>query len=126
MNGILLQMLLTSMLEFMCAQSPYNMRGLVISFILPFLFLSSQVDLRVAKVISYKLCFKKRWCSIVVYLVKTLTSFIGSLIFCVVAHWYKMRERDEDYSTQRVVEEVYDRYLTAAATHSRSYGTLDN
>ena len=126
MNGILLQMLLTSLLEFMCAQSPYNMRGLLISFILPFLFFSSQVDLRVAKVISHKLCFKKRWCSIVAYSVKTLTSFVGSLIFCVVAHWYKMRVRDEDFSTQRVVEEVYDRYLTAAATHSRLYGTLDN
>ena len=43
-------------------------------------------------------------------------------MFCVVARWYKMRVRDEDYSTQRVVEEVYDRYLTAAAAQSKSYG----
>ena len=46
-----------------------------------------------------------------------------SISFCVVAHWYKRRVRDEDYSPQRVVEEVYDRYLTAAAAQSRSYGT---
>ena len=44
-------------------------------------------------------------------------------MFCVVAHWYKMRVRDEDYSPQRVVEEVYDRYLTDAAAQSRYYGT---
>ena len=47
---------------------------------------------------------------------------IGFLLFCVVACWYKIRVRDEDYSTQRVVEEVYDRYLTAAAAQSRTYG----
>ena len=35
-----------------------------------------------------------------------------------------MKVRGEYYSPQRVIEEVYDRYLTAAAAQSRLYGTL--
>ncbi len=30
-----------------------------------------------------------------------------------LARWYKRRVRDEDYNAHRVVEEVYDRYLSA-------------
>ena len=63
------------------------------------------------------------WCSLIPFSVKTLTCLIGFLLFCVVARWYKMRVRDEDYSTQRVVEEVYDRYLTAAAAQTNRYGS---
>ena len=37
---------------------------------------------------------------------------VGLILFCVLARWYKMRVRDEDYSPHRVIEEVYDRYLS--------------
>ena len=50
--------------------------------------------------------------------------FIGFLLFCVVVRWYKLRVRDDDFSTQRVVEEVYDRYLTAAAAQTNRYGSI--
>ena len=35
MSGILSQVLLTAMFEFMSAQSPYHTRGLLVSFIVP-------------------------------------------------------------------------------------------
>ena len=60
------------------------------------------------------------WCSLVSYSIRCAFYIIGFFLFCVVAHWYK-RVRDEDYSPQRVVVEVYDRYLTAAAAQSRTY-----
>ena len=50
---------------------------------------------------------------------------IGFILYCFVARWYKVRVRDEEYSPQRVVEEVYDRYLTAAAAHSNLNGTIN-
>ena len=46
--------------------------------------------------------------------------FSAFILFCVVAHWYKRRVREDVYSTQQVVEEVYDRYLPAAAAHMDS------
>ena len=121
-NGALFQMLFTALLELMRAQSPYNMRGLMVSFIFPLSFLSQIVDIVVSDVILFS---AQSLCILISFSVKTLTCFIGFLLFCVVARWYKMRVRDEDYSAQRVVEEVYDRYLTAAAAQSTSYGTIN-
>ena len=122
MNGILFQVLFTAMLEFICAQSPYHMRGLLFSFILTFTILSIEIGIGVEMAMKYNFCFKA-WCPLVSLSLKIIICFIGFLLFCVVARWYKMRVRDEDYSPQRVVEEVYDRYLTAAAAQSRSYGS---
>ena len=123
-SGILLQVLLTALLEFMCAQSPYNMRGLLVSFVVPFSSLVYATGWIGGQLVSQKVCLLS-WCALTLFSLKTLTCFIGFLLFCVLARWYKLRVRDEDFSTQRVVEEVYDRYLTAAAAQSRSanYGT---
>ena len=123
MSGILSQVLLTAMFEFMCAQSPYHMRGLLVSFVLPLTVASYEVGERVGLALKHNVCSTHAQCSLISFSVKTVTCFIGFLLFWVVARWYKMRVRDEDYSTQRVVEEVYDRYLTAAGAQSRSYGT---
>ena len=123
MSGILLQVLLTAMFELMCAQSPYHMRGLLVSFVVPLTVASYIVGIRVGLALKQNVCSTHVQCFLISFSVKTVTCFIGFLLFCVVARWYKMRVRDEDYSPQRVVEEVYDRYLTAATAQSRSYGT---
>ena len=126
MSGILLQVLLTAVFELMCAQSPYHMRGLLVSFVLPLTVLSYIVVAKVGSALKYNVCSTHAQCSLISFSVKTVTCFIGFLLLCVMARWYKMRVRDEDYSPQRVVEEVYDRYLTAAAAQSRSYYGTSN
>ena len=123
-TGILFQVLFTSLLEFMCAQSPYHMRGLLVSFILPLIIISKIVDWIISNLIEHNLCNTHSWCPLIRHSVETLICFTGFFLFCIVARWYKMRVRDEEFSPQRVVEEVYDRYLTAAA-QSR-YGGLNN
>ncbi len=40
-------------------------------------------------------------------------NLLGFILYCLLARWYKRRVRDEDYNAHRVVEEVYDRYLSA-------------
>ena len=117
-NGLLSQALLTSVLEFVCAQSPYNMRGLIVSFVGPLLILSDAVSSINTYYFSHEIC-RKQWCSLILFSIKFTACLTGFLLFCIVARWYKKRVRDDDYSPQRVVEEVYDRYLTAAAA-SRS------
>ena len=123
MSGILLQVLLTAVLEFICVQLPYHMRGLLVSFVVPLTLASYIVSIEVGMVLKHNVCSTHAQCSLISFSVKMITCFIGFLLFCVVSRWYKMRVRDEDYSTQRVVKEVYDRYLTAAAAQSRPYGT---
>ena len=121
-SGIFFQYLLTLILEFMCAQSPYNMRGLLLSLVVPLVIAIAGVNVIIGLYHLANIC-SHTWCSLVSFSVRTVVCLIGFLLFCVVARWYKRRVRDEDYSPQRVVEEVYDRYLTAAAAQSRTYGT---
>ena len=121
-SGLLFQMLVCLLLEFLCAQSPYNMRGLLLSSVILIVLLSYAIGLVVGYFLIYKICTQS-WCLLIPFSGKTVLCLIGFLLFCVVARWYKKRVRDEIYSPQRVVEEVYDRYLTAAAAQSRSYGT---
>ena len=121
-SGLLFQMLLCSLLEFLSAQSPYNMRGLLLSSALPIVLFSNAIGSVVGDFLRYKICTQS-WCLLIPFSVKSVLCFIGFLLFCVVACWYRRRVRDEDYFPQRVVEEVYDRYLTTAAAQSRSYGT---
>ena len=122
--GLIYQVLFTSLLEFMCAQSPYNMRGLLLSLAVPIILVSYFLSVSIGLLLWNKLC-SQQWCFLVLIAIRTIFCLIGFLLFCVVARWYKMRVRDDEYSTQQVVEEVYDRYLTAAAAHSATYGTTD-
>ena len=120
-SAVLLQFLLTLILQFMCAQSPYNMRGLLLSFVVIIILAFGGVQMIFGFYFKTKICTQP-WCPLISYSVQLALHIFGFLLFCVVARWYKLRVRDDDYSPQRVVEEVYDRYLTAAAAQSRSYG----
>ena len=124
-TGILGQVLLTSIFEFMCAQSPYNMRGLLLSLVVQLIVVSCVLGTTSGHFLQKKTS-QLTWCTLLLLSVKTVLCLIGFLLFCFVARWYKRRVRDDDYYTQQVVEEVYDRYLTAAAAHSKSYGTVKN
>ena len=117
-TGFLAQVLLTSFFELMCAQSPYNMRGLLVSIIFPLILVSASLGSLVGHTLNRIATL--HW---ILFSVKTVLCLTAFLLFCVVARWYKRRVRDDNYSTQQVVEEVYDRYLTAAAAHSTLYGT---
>ena len=101
-KGLLKILLFSTMLELVCAQAPYNMRGLfcgcmvlvlVLSFIVGYYFPSN--------------------IKMTIYGVRAGISLLGFILYCLLARWYKRRVRDEDYNAQTVVEEVYDRYLSA-------------
>ena len=105
---LLLKRILT--MQFVCAQSPYNMRGLLTGYSV-FLHLASIgtglvifQQFRIVTTITYK--------DIIEGSLATGLSLVGFILHCVLAHWYKRRVRDEEYNAHRVVEEVYDRYLS--------------
>ncbi len=101
-RGLLTMLLFSNMLELVCAQAPYNMRGffggwmtfVLISFFIVRDFFPSNITLTI-------------------YGVRVGINLLGFILYCLLARWYKRRVRDEDYNAHRVVEEVYDRYLTA-------------
>ena len=111
MNGLLTMVLMSSALEFVCAQSPYNMRTLVIGYTVLLLFLSMILGFSLYFVFN-RYC-SDLYCSIILNSITVSLAVIGFLLHCILAHWYKRRVRDDIYSPHRLVEEVYDRYLSA-------------
>ena len=99
--------LLNGILEFVCAQSPYNMRGLLTgcTFFVTLTSISSgNFMLDTDPIIKMGTITRNT--------VSTGIGLLGFILYCVLARWYKMRVRDENYSPHRVIEEVYDRYLS--------------
>ncbi len=103
-NGLLRMILICAMLELVCAQAPYRMRGLLTGY--------TNVLVLIFYIIVINLELDLKY-SLVIFGVKTGISLFGFILYCLLACWYKRRVRDEDYNAQAVVEEVYDRYLSA-------------
>ena len=112
MSGPLIFVLLCAVFEFVCAQSPYNMRAIVtgyatLSIIFPPLFVGYLL------VFVFRRVLAGLYYSIIFNSITVLLAVIGFLLHCILARWYKRRVRDDIYSPHRLVEEVYDRYLSA-------------
>ena len=109
----------TTTLEFISAQSPHSMKGLLVgvSFaiqgffqllgiivILPF-SLTQPWPKKLPSVVS---------CGFVYFLIILSTGLLGFVLFIIAAKKYKYRERDDINFCQRDIEEVYTRYLIQA------------
>ena len=102
-QGLFMMLLASAMLQLVCAQAPYNMRG-VFGGCITLVLMSPSI-------ISYS--FPLKFTLTILYGIKAAVSLLGFILYCLLARWYKRRVRDEDYNAQSVVEEVYDRYLSA-------------
>ncbi len=95
-------LLFSAMLELVCAQAPYNMRGWFGGCMVLVLLSSAIIGFYIpSNIIS------------TIYGVRVGISLLGFILYCLLARGYKRRVRNEDYNAHRVVEEVYDRYLSA-------------
>ncbi len=107
---IALPFLYHMILQFVCAQSPYNMRGLLTGL--------SGLIISISFFISYGIYsllvkfLTEPYHHILYSVMMLVINFVGFVLYCLLARWYKMRVRDEEYNVHRVVEEVYDRYLS--------------
>ena len=108
MKGLLGNIFFCAMLELVCAQAPYNMRRLFAAC-MGLLFLTSAYA---GEYISGVIHPKNNTMVLILFGIKAAMSLLGFILYCFLARWYKRRVRDEDYNAYRVVEEVYDRYLT--------------
>ena len=107
--------LTNTVLLFACAQSPYNMRGLLAGFA----FLVHVLSLGLGE-FFFGMTVKhgdKCYNYIIYSSVMIAITLFGFILYCLLALWYKRRVRDEEYNAHRVVEEVYDRYLSNDMYH---------
>ena len=113
--GVLGAISIMACLEFICAQAPYNMRGLLSGYLLMVMWLSLEPGIAIAQIFS-KYCLTPT-CSLARASVGAVVSILAFLLYLIIARWYKTRVRDDIDTPHQWVEEVYDRYLTAAVNN---------
>ena len=125
----------TTSLEFISAQSPHSMKGLLVGVFFAikglFQFLGSIIIIPFSLKHSWGVGHLKEYPSVIscgfIYLLFTcVVGLIGFVLFSVAARKYKYRERDEVNFYQRDIEEIYDRYLTQAAAENESNYCADS
>ena len=122
-------MAIATTLEFISAQSPQSMKGLLVGVFFAirslFQFLNS--------IVIIPLSLKQPWasreviehppvtnCGFVYLVLTSVTVLIGLILFSLAAKRYKYRTRDERMFHQHDVEEIYDRYIDQAVTYGLS------
>lgn len=100
--------------EFICAQSPYNMRGLLVGIFLSFRSLFSLTSLLLRFIFSSKAIHSYPFsdktgqtCAFWYYLIAAGTSILGLVFYGVVACKYKRRKRDDVFNEVALIEEYF-------------------
>ena len=96
--------------EFVCAQSPYSMRGLLSGIVFFTIILSAQLGYFTYLLLTHHCAAK--YCSVVQYSIGAAFSAFGLLLQIIVARRYKRRVRDEGYYLYEQVKDVFSRYLS--------------
>ena len=120
LNALVYLVYVTSIVEFIYAQSPYNMRGLFVGTTFS-LYAVSSLSATCILDPFLRWCMPQESCPTFYWSTVTIMTLLNFLLYCTVARWYKRRVRDDGFSPQTVVEEVYDRYLTAASVRQNRY-----
>ena len=109
LNSISYMLLYIASYEFICAQSPHSMKGLLIGafFAINGLFHLLSVLGIFLPFTFWKLRFPS--CSFGYYLTSIFVSFVGLVIYTCVARRYKLRERDEPSRIHIYAEEYYEK-----------------
>ena len=111
LNGLGKMLFYIAAYEFICAQSPHAMKGLLIG---TFYTMKGVFQLIGALVIfvpfyTYRLTTNLPSCGFVYYLVNILVALTGLVAYTWVARRYQYRQRDEPDNIYRYAEEYYDK-----------------
>ena len=127
-------LIIATTLEFISAQSPHSMKGVLIGIFFSirglFQFLNS--------ITIIPLSLKRPWavgkmiedppvtnCGFVYLLLTFVVGLTGLIMFSLAAKRYTYRVRDEGQFRQYAIEEIYDRYITQTVENTRDYSSDD-
>ena len=115
----------TSTFEFISAQSPHSMKGLLVGV---FFAIKGLFQL-ISAILLLPFSLPQRWtqgqfvsdprainCGFGYLLTVCVLAFIGMILFLVVVKWYRYRERDDPPYNQAIVEEVFAKKVNQNVT----------
>ena len=133
LNGISSPLIKITVLEFISAQSPHTMKGLLLGVFYAFrgLFIT------LGCVVTFPFAQEKLWgdysgifdCGLYYYLSNSVLGVIGLVVFLMAARRYRNRERDDPPYTHQYAEDYYSRYASRPTTRLveeevESYGSI--
>ena len=125
LNALNVILFYTAIYEFICAQSPHAMKGLLIGtfFLIKglFQFLGITAVLFPFTWWGFETSFPS--CGFVYYLINIVVAVIGLVAYSWVARRYQYRQRDEPDNIYRYAEEYYDR--AHDEHHQNNYDSSD-
>ena len=103
--------------EFLSAQSPHSMKGLLLGTY----YCITGIYQFISSVVLVPFALPNFWetstytgCEFGYYLFTFISGTIGFILFLVTVRWYKYRVREDQPYDQRFVVDIYDRYLNQA------------
>ena len=120
LHGIASPLISITILEFLSAQSPHTMKGLLLGVFYAFrgLFIT------LGCVATFPFAQEKLWgdhrgifdCGFSYYLSNSVLGVIGLVVFLIAARWYRNRERDDPPYKHQYAEDYYSRYASRPTT----------
>ena len=107
--GIAYALVVPASLEFTIAQSPVEMRGMMVGMWLASLGVGYFININTKYPFG---CDNNSICPSFYYnITRSVVIFIILLVFIVLAKWYKFRVRENEVNILQIVDEHYERYL---------------
>ena len=116
-NGWAIFLVVVTTLEFSVAQSPRQMRGLMVGLCYAIYGIGRLLSINLSWLLVY-FEFLSRGCTFYYHLGSIIVSLILFLIF---AKHYKLRVRNDIYPVHQIATEHYERYLDQQEEHERMY-----
>ena len=115
LNGFALPIIYISILEFVSAQSPHTMKGLLLGVFYAvrgfFIIMGCTLVLPFAKGLWDKHEGKLFNCGVSFYVSVSLLGVVGLVVFGVAVRFYRYRQREDQPYDPRYVEDYYQRYI---------------
>ena len=120
LNGIASPLINITVLEFISAQSPHTMKGLLLGVFYAF----KGLFVTLGCVVTFPFAQEKLWedhhgifdCGFYYYLSNSVLGVIGLVVFLMAARQYQNRERDDPPYSHQYAEDYYSRYASRPTT----------
>ena len=109
LHGFGYMLVFVSVLEFICAQAPFRLKGFVIGSWYAMLSIKYIFVNIVDEVITLYYKEDKKW--IIYESIKIAIIGLSLIIFGISCRWYRYRERDEVVNVQGMIEEIFEKEL---------------
>ena len=124
-NGVGVAMTVCSLFEFVMAQTPNRMRGVMMGLVITvigFGVLGTVIHFQIFKISQLQTATPS--CVFYYYLVLSLLMLLILVVYVVLAKHYKLRERERHLNFNVVVEEHYTRYLDKEEEYMNDISSL--